>query len=212
MAAVTAFAHDSVRGMLHRPQGIITGGLVLAHGAGANRDAPVLIAAAEAGSASGLIVLRIDLPFRQRRPKGPPSPHTASLDRDGLRAAVVALRPHVAARPIFLGGHSYGGRQATILAADEPALAQVLLLLSYPLHPPNKPGQPRTQHFPRLRVPAVFIHGSKDPFGSVDELTAALELIPAHTTLIPIAGAGHDLKRGRIDWAPPIAALTAGGV
>ena len=101
--------------------------------------------------------------------------------------------------PLFLGGHSYGGRQASILAADEPTLVQGLLLLSYPLHPPAKPGQRRTVHFPRISVPAMFVHGTADPFGSVEELQVAVPLIPAPTKIIPIVGARHDLKSGRFD-------------
>jgi predicted alpha/beta-hydrolase family hydrolase len=111
-----------------------------------------------------------------------------------------ALRDIVLGR-IFLGGQSYGGRQATLLAADEPDLVSALLLFSYPLHPPGKPLRLRTEHFPRLRVPALFVQGSADPFGAIAELSAAIPLIPAPTRLLPIEGAGHDLRRGRFDLA-----------
>ena len=98
------------------------------------------------------------------------------------------------ANRLFLGGHSYGGRQATILSAAEPELVDGLLLLSYPLHPPAKPTELRTQHFPELQTPALFVHGSRDGFGALLEIQAALKLIPAKTQLVPIEGAGHDLK------------------
>ena len=198
----------AVRGVLHAPAGAARGGLVLAHGAGGNRDAPVLVAAAHALAAAGLAVLRIDLPFRRNRPSGPPPRGSAAADRDGLRHAVALLR-ECASGPIHLGGHSYGGRQATLLAAEDPAIADALLLFSYPLHPPKRPEQLRTEHLPRLTTRAVFVHGSADPFGSRDELARALALIPAHTTLIEIPGAGHDLKRGRLDFAPIVTALLA---
>jgi predicted alpha/beta-hydrolase family hydrolase len=94
---------------------------------------------------------------------------------------------------VFLGGHSYGGRQSTMLAAEQPDLATGLLLLSYPLHPPRKPGQLRTQHLPQLRTPALFVHGTRDPFGSPEEMESALSLIPAKTLLLRIKGGGHDL-------------------
>ena len=110
---------------------------------------------------------------------------------------------------IFLGGQSYGGRQATMLAADEPEIAAALLLFSYPLHPPGKPDRLRIEHFPRLRVRAVFVQGAADPFGSIPELRSAVSLIPMPTEIIPIAGAGHDLKRGRFDFGPVVAALLA---
>lgn len=94
---------------------------------------------------------------------------------------------------MFLGGHSYGGRQATMLCAGEPDLVAGLLLLSYPLHPPRKPAQLRVQHLPQLRVPALFVHGTRDPFGSIEEMETALKLIPASTELLRVDGAGHDL-------------------
>ncbi len=81
-----------------------------------------------------------------------------------------------------------------MLAAEEPDLASGLLLLSYPLHPPRKPEQKRDAHFPKLQTPALFVHGSRDPFGSPEEMERALKLIPARTELVIREGAGHDLK------------------
>jgi len=132
------------------------------------------------------------LPFRQARSYGPPRPGGAALDRDGLRNAVAALKK-LGSERMFLGGHSYGGRQATMLCADEPDLVGGLLLLSYPLHPPRKPEQLRTQHFSKLVTPALFVHGTRDPFGSIEEMQSALKLIPAKTELLKVDGAGHDL-------------------
>lgn len=108
---------------------------------------------------------------------------------------------------IVFGGQSYGGRQATILAADEPGVADGLLLLSYPLHPPGKPDRLRTEHFPRLRVPCVFVSGTSDPFGSIAELQQAVSLIATPTRIITVEGAGHDLRRGRFDMAPIVEGL-----
>jgi predicted alpha/beta-hydrolase family hydrolase len=185
-----------VRGTLHRPAGAPADGLALTHGAGSSSDGPLLIALAEALAARGLVVLRYDLPFRQARPQGPPSPAGAARDRAGLRAAVAALA-HVAPRRVCVGGHSYGGRQASLLAAEDPTVAPALLLLAYPLHPPGRPGELRVTHFPRLRTPALFVHGTADPFGSVAELRTALTRIPAPTALHLEAGVGHDLGAAR---------------
>jgi predicted alpha/beta-hydrolase family hydrolase len=80
-----------------------------------------------------------------------------------------------------------------MLCASEPELVDGLLLLSYPLHPPRKPEQLRVKHLPELRVPALFVHGTRDPFGSVEEMEAAIALIPAKTKLLTVDGAGHDL-------------------
>ena len=169
-------------------------GLVLTHGAGGNARAPLLVALDRGFAARGLTVLRYDLPYRRARPTGPPRPSEAARDRAGLGEAVRSLRVKVGDR-VFLGGQSYGGRQASILAAAEPGLADALLLLSYPLHPPGRPAEPRTAHFPELRTPALFVHGSADPFGSLDELEAARARIPARTSVLPVEGAGHSLSR-----------------
>jgi len=166
--------------------------MVLTHGAGANCNAPLLLALAEALSAGGLTVLRCDLPFRQARPTGPPMRGSAKRDQQGLRAAVEAMRRMVSGR-VFVGGHSYGGRQGSTLAAAQPGLVGALLLLSYPLHPPEKPDQMRTAHFPGLRTPSLFVSGVRDAFATREEMEAALKLIPARTALISVAGAGHEL-------------------
>jgi len=185
-----------VRGFLDRPVSPNGDALVLTHGAGANCRSPLLVAVGEALAGSGVTVLRCDLPFRQMRPHGPPGAGSAARDREGLRQAVTAMRKIVPGR-VFLGGHSYGGRQATMLAADDPTVAAALLLLSYPLHPPRRPTQLRTAHFPQLRVPSLFVQGTRDEFASVEEITSALELIPARTRLLVIEGAGHSLAGRR---------------
>lgn len=185
----------SVMGMLHRPANASGDVLVLTHGAGADRDAPLLLALAQTLAESvGLAVLRCDLPFRQRG-SGPPRGN-GSEDRAGLKRAVEAMR-RLGMRRVFLGGQSYGGRQASMLLADEPALAEGLLLLSYPLHAPGRSDQLRTKHLHEIRVPALFVSGTKDPFGSPQELTAAIALVPSRTSFLLIDGAGHDLGYGR---------------
>lgn len=195
---ITEFADSNhgpaVRGFLHTPADMKGGALVLTHGAGTDCRSKLLAAAAHAFAETGLLVLRCDLPFRQERPHGPPFPAGAARDREGLRRAVNVLAERTGGK-VFLGGHSYGGRQATMLAAEESELVAGLLLFSYPLHPPRKPQELRTGHFPRLRTPALFVHGSRDPFGSLAEMSSALKLIPARTQLLPIEGAGHELIR-----------------
>jgi predicted alpha/beta-hydrolase family hydrolase len=193
--AITFSDHSldpAVRGWLHTPDVPNRDALILTHGAGSDCTAPLLAALAETFAGHGYVVLRCDLPFRQERRTGPPFPGNAERDRAGLGNAVAVLRKNVAGR-IFLGGHSYGGRQSTILCAAEPDLVSGLLLLSYPLHPPRKPEQLRIQHLPSLRTPSLFVQGTRDPFGSVEEMTKALQLIPAKTELMKVEGAGHDL-------------------
>jgi uncharacterized protein len=181
-----------VRGWLHTPDKANDNALIVTHGAGSNSQSPLLIAIAETFTEDGYTVLRCDLPYRQERRTGPPFPGQAKCDRDGLCNAVAAMRKQTSGK-IYLGGHSYGGRQSTMLCAEQPDLVSGLLLLSYPLHPPRKPEQLRTQHFPDLRTPSLFVHGTRDPFGSIEEMKTALQLIPVRTELIEVGGAGHDL-------------------
>jgi uncharacterized protein len=205
-ASFAPFEKEGVRGFLHMPAGGPKRGLVLTHGAGGNCSSEPLVKVADAFQKAGLAVLRCDLPYRQLRPSGPPPPGKSAADRAGLKLALAALRDIVKG-DVYLGGHSYGGRQASMLVAGEPALSAGLLLLAYPLHPPNKPEQMRTDHFPKLKTAAVFVHGTADPFASTEEMETALALIPAPTKLVEIDGAGHDLAKGRFDIDRVVAAL-----
>src|ERR1039457_1089943 len=196
MQAVTSFedSHETpaVLGFLHTPDEPTGHGLVLTHGAGSNAGAPLLIAIADAFCAASIPVLPCDRPFRQARTHGPPFPAMAAQARSGLARAVRVLRERLPGKG-FLGGHSYGGRQSTMLVAEEPDLADGLLLLSYPLHPPRRNADLRTAHFAKLSTPALFVLGTRDPFGSVDEMRAAVALIPGPHEIVAVEGAGHDL-------------------
>ena len=175
----------------------------MTHGAGGNAQAPLLRALADTAAEAGYTVLRCDLPYRQVRSFGPPGPADAARDRAGLKNAIAALQAlmggdfregeEAASGKLYLGGHSYGGRQSSMLCAEEPGLLAGLLLLSYPLHPPRRPDQQRTQHLPDLRTPTLFVHGTRDPFATTGELERAMKMIPARTKLLTVEGAGHDL-------------------
>jgi len=193
-----------VQGYIHQPAVPNGDALVFTHGAGGNSDSTLLKILGDTFAGAGYLFLRCDLPFRHDRRTGPPRPGDAARDREGLEAALHLLRPQIAGR-LFLGGQSYGGRQATMLLADKPELAGGLVLTSYPLHPPGKPTQLRTQHFPKLHTPALFVEGSRDPFASMEEMQAALKLIPARTAMITISGGGHDLIGRKASAAGEIA-------
>ena len=178
---------------LHEPDDPSGEAIVLTHGAGSNRNSPLLVALAEAFTERGVLAMRCDLAYRQARPKGPPSPSAAARDRAVLKQAAELLRER--AETVYLGGSSYGGRQATMLAAEEPSAADALLLLSYPLHPPGKPERLRTEHFPKLETPCLFVHGSRDSFGSLEEMGVALGLISSRQELLPVEGGTHGLSK-----------------
>lgn len=190
-------------GWLHKPEKPSGNALVLTHGAGSRANAPLLMALSGAFAASGVLVYRYTLPFRLARPHGSPFPAGAAKDRAGVQAALDKIRGLAAGR-IVAGGHSYGGRQTTMLAAENPSAADALLLLSYPLHAPGKPDVLRTAHFPALAIPSLFIHGTRDPFGSEEEMREALKQIPPPSTLYMVKGAGHDLGKSHSGLAAEI--------
>src|SRR5436190_789248 len=156
-----------VQGFLHRPESPSGDCLILTHGAGGNAQMALLVALAEAFADAGFAILRCDLPFRQVRKFGPPRPGDAARDREGLKHAVAAMKKLYSGR-IFVGGQSYGGRQSSMLLAEDSGQADGLLLLCYPLHPPGHPEKLRTQHLPKIKVPIMFLHGTRDPFGTID--------------------------------------------
>jgi uncharacterized protein len=210
MASVEQFHQGSVPGFLHTPDSASGDGVVLTHGAGGDCQGRLLVAVANALCENGFLVLRFDLPFRQARHA--PHPSRAGLDRAALREASGIMR-RLAGGRVVLGGHSYGGRQASMLVGEDPTVADVLLLFSYPLHPPRDPDNLRTEHLPKIRTPALFVHGSKDPFGSIEEMRAAVGLLRGPVVLIEVARAAHDLAGGKFDISglvlKPLAGLLA---
>jgi uncharacterized protein len=200
MVNVTRIENDKVNGWLERPAKPSAKALVLTHGASSDANAAILKAiSARLIEQYGWTVLRCNLPFRFRRGGGPPRPTEGAADRQGLRDALALLRAETGPDvKLYMGGHSYGGRQTSMLAAEDEGLdASAFLFTSYPLHPPGKPAQLRTAHFSTLRKPALFVQGTRDAFGSRAEMEEALRLIPATTQLLMVDGAGHDLGGGK---------------
>ena len=189
MANPEGLEQPGIRGWLHKPEKV-TAAMLLSHGAGGDCKAPLMVAVAKAFCEAGYCVLRWDLPFRQAGPRSAPG-GSGKRDREGILEAVKLLRQIASDVPLYLAGQSYGGRQSSMVAAEDASVAEGLLLLSYPLHPPGKPTQLRTEHFTSLRVPVLFVHGTRDPFGTVDELREAIKLIPAAARLQVVEGAGH---------------------
>ncbi len=188
---------ETIAGIAHEPAGAPNGVVVLTHGAGGSRESPLLIRICDEWARRGWLAVRYNLPYRRRRPKGPPS-GSATTDRDGILEAV-GLARGLADGPVIAGGHSYGGRQASMVVAENPGLVDVLTLFSYPLHPPGKPDRLRTEHFGAITAPTVFTQGTADPFGSIDELRNAAGLIAGPTEIVAITGARHDLGSKTLD-------------
>jgi uncharacterized protein len=188
---------ERIAGVAHRPEGTVSGVVVLTHGAGGSRESPLLQQVCDEWARRGWLAVRYNLPYRRRRPTGPPS-GSAATDRAGIVEAIMVCRD-LADGPLIAGGHSYGGRQTSMVVASGEAAVDVLTLFSYPLHPPGKPERPRTEHLPEITVPTVFTHGTSDPFGTPSEVRDAAAMIAAPTEVVEIAGARHDLRSRTLD-------------
>lgn len=165
------------------------GGLLLAPGAGANRDQRTLVAVERA--VAPLPVTRVDFPYRIAGRRMPDKPEVAVAHLRAEAAAFVAAAGIPADR-LVLGGRSYGGRMCSMaVAAGLPAAG--LVLLSYPLHPPGRPASLRVEHFPSIGVPVLFVGGSGDPFGSPAEFEPHVATIPGPVTQVWLPG-GHDQR------------------
>ncbi len=197
---------EQIAGIAHEPAGTPAGVVVLTHGAGGNRESPLLQRLCDEWARCGWLAVRYDLPYRRGRPKGPPS-GSGTGDRAGIAEAITVCRG-LANGPLIAGGHSYGGRMTSMVVAAKDANVDVLTLFSYPVHPPGKPERARTEHLADIAVPTVFTHGTSDPFGSPDEVRGAAALITAPTQIVEIAGARHDLGSKTLD-VPGLAVAAA---
>ena len=153
--------------------------MLLTPGASATRDHPSLLALDRALSADGLTVVRLDLPSSR------PGPKVLGTITD----AAAALAP----AEVVLGGRSFGGRMCSVAVADGLPAAG-LVLISYPLHPPGRPETMRTEHFPRLTAPCLFVSGTRDAFATPAELEEATAAIPGEVTHVWIDRGGHGLS------------------
>jgi uncharacterized protein len=166
--------------------------LLLAPGAGADRNQSALVAIDHAMAALGVTVRRMDFPYRKAGRKAPDRPAVllaAVLEEAQGLAAEAGCEPGAVA----LGGRSMGGRICS-LAVGEGLAAAALILVSYPLHPPGRLDKLRTEHFPSLDVPCLFLSGTRDAFGSPAELTAATAAIPGPVTHEWIEGKDHGMR------------------
>lgn len=168
------------------------GALLLTPGAGADRNQSALVAIDEGVSSDGIVVERIDFPYRKAGRKAPD--RAPVLIASVVEAATdLAAQAGVAQDRVALGGRSMGGRMCS-MAVAEGLPAAALVLVSYPLHPPGKPDKMRTEHFPSLDVPCLFVSGTRDAFGGPDELATATRTIPGPVTHEWVEGGSHGLR------------------
>jgi predicted alpha/beta-hydrolase family hydrolase len=168
-------------------------GVVLFPGAGSGRDHAALVAIEN--ELSPLPVLRVDFPYRKAGKKFPDkAPVLVQCVKDEVRAFATIIGCETS--ELVIGGRSMGGRMCTMASSDiEDALGVAgVVCIGYPLHPPKKPEQLRVEHLPRLGVKALFISGTRDEFGTPEELASAFALLPSPPTVQFIEGGRHELK------------------
>ena len=169
--------------------------LVVAHGAGAGMDHPFIQGFCEELADAGVSALRFNFPYLEAGRKSPGSPKDATA---AVAAAVEAATTRTGGRPVFAGGKSYGGRMAS-MAAAEGMPAAGLVFLAYPLHAPGRSDQPRDEHLYGLKIPMLFLQGAKDPFADPDVLAGVLRKLGKRATYVPFEDAGHSFERSRKD-------------
>jgi len=169
--------------------------VLLAHGAGADLDAPVLVATAEALAATGIPSMRFRYPYRSAGRRAPDRP-AVLLEATRAAAAELARRVRLPPERLVLGGRSMGGRYCSLVVADadEPVPCLGLLLLGYPLHPAGKPEKLRVDHFPRVAVPVLFVSGTRDALAGREALVREATAIPGPVTFHWLESADHGFR------------------
>ena len=203
-ATTTALAYPAGDGSRGRAA------LVLAHGAGAGQRSTFMVDFAAALSDLGLDVVTFNFPYTEQRRK---IPDRAPVLEACYRAVISGVRDQLesAQRALFVGGKSMGGRIGTQVAAADAALPIAgLVLLGYPLHPPGKPTERRDKHLPSVSRPMLFVQGTRDAFGTPDELTPLLQTLNPPPTLYPVPQGDHSFKLSRKD--PAAQAAIYGGI
>jgi predicted alpha/beta-hydrolase family hydrolase len=175
--------------------------LILGHGAGAGQHSTFMVDFARALSELGLDIITFNFLYTEQQRK---LPDRGPVLEDCYRAVIHAVRSQLesARRALFIGGKSMGGRIATQVAAADAMLPVAgVVLLGYPLHPPGQPGKLRDAHLPAVRRPMLFVQGSRDAFGTPDELAPIVVRLAPAPTVYAIANADHSFKLSRKDPA-----------
>jgi hypothetical protein len=177
--------------------------LILAHGAGSAQQSPFMRHFAQGMSSRGIDTITFNFVYMEKGRRAPD--HTMRLEAT-YRAAIEATEARATATStrLVIGGKSMGGRIASQVAASDETLVDVhgLVFLGYPLHPPGRPERRRDAHLPSLAAPMLFVQGSRDPFGSKDEIQPVVDSCQAGRLHI-VEGGDHSLKVRGKDAPPP---------
>lgn len=165
-------------------------GLVVAHGAGGGQNTGFMVRTAEGLAARGIVAATFDFPYMSA---GKSVPDKAPVLEQAWRDAIERARVEMAGVPLFIGGKSMGGRIASHVASQGCAGLAGVVFLGYPLHPPGRPEQRRDAHLPAVAEPMLFVQGSRDAFGTSEEIRGLLPRL-RRATLHEVEGGDHSFK------------------
>ena len=191
------------------PSDRATAALVLAHGAGGGQKSRFMVEAANAFAARGIAVATFDFPYMAQGRSAPDKPAVLEAHwREVIEEARQGFGGQ-AGLPLFIGGKSMGGRIASQVAAQQVAGISGLVYLGYPLHPPGRPEQRRDRHLPDIKEPMLFVQGTRDQFGTADEIRALLPALNPRATLFEVEDGDHSFKvRVKVTGKKEAAVLT----
>jgi hypothetical protein len=170
--------------------------LILAHGAGANQTSGFMTRTAGALAVRGIETITFNFVYSEAGRRLPDRNDKLEACWRGIIEAFHkgTIGGNVDRGKLTIGGKSMGGRIASQVAAAEPGAIAGLVLLGYPLHPPGRPDKPRSKHLPAIRAPMLFVQGSRDAFGTPDELAPILATLTAPARLCVVEGGDHSFK------------------
>jgi uncharacterized protein len=188
-------ADQSVTAMVYRGAAPVSAGiaLILGHGAGAGQTNSFMVSFATALAARGIDAVTFNFAYMEN---GRRLPDPKDKLEACYRAVIAAVRRHgeIGGNRLAIGGKSMGGRIASQVAAAGVSDLAGLVFLGYPLHPPGKPDQLRAKHLPDITAPMLFVQGSRDAFGTPDELRPILKTLTVPAELHIVDGADHSFK------------------
>ena len=174
--------------------------LVLAHGAGNDLRSPFLETFASSLTARGLAVVRFNFPYKESTGPRPPDKMDVLVETYREIVAKAALHTGAPPGPLFVGGKSMGARVASVMVARDLVRPTGLVFLGYPLHAPGKPEEPRTEHLPEVECPMLFVQGTRDPFGTVEEVQSVRHAMNLPGAMHPVEGGDHSYTLPKAQW------------
>ncbi|MGN6532406.1 MAG: alpha/beta hydrolase family protein [Ginsengibacter sp.] len=170
--------------------------LALAHGAGAGMNHPFMVALANSLAETGIATLRFNFPFAENKKGRPDVPPVAHQTIEAAISKAQQLSPSL---PLFVAGKSFGGRMSSQYVSTHPESSVMgIIFYGFPLHPPGKPATDRAEHLKNVKVPMLFLQGTRDALAQLDLIELVCSSLPK-ATLIKIEGADHSFKAGKIN-------------